>query len=72
VDFPIDVVLLYTDGRLVQRRFEKEELVEISDGWHERLRNSVANLPSSWLDRFFDDVEGPRIPEAFSSERVVR
>ncbi len=71
VDFPIDVVLLFTDGRIVQRRFEQEELVEISEGWHERLRNSVTNLPSTWLDRFFEDINGTSIPEAFT-ERAIR
>jgi putative proteasome-type protease len=58
VDFPIDVVLLFNDGRLVQRRFEQEELTEISDGWQERLRNSVTNLPSAWLERFFASIDG--------------
>ena len=72
VDFPIDVVLLFADGRLAQHRFEKEDLIEISEGWHERLRNSVANLPAAWLNRFFDEIEAPRHPEALTSERVGR
>ena len=67
VDFPIDVVLLFNDGRLVQRRFEQEELSEISDGWQERLRNSVTNLPSTWLDRFFEGIDGrPEIPSIYA------
>ena len=57
VDFPIDVVLYFADsGKMVEHRFEREDLSEISDGWHERLRNSVTNLPSAWLDRFFDQM----------------
>ncbi len=61
VDFPIDVVLYFRDtGQLIQHRFEKEDLVEISEGWQERLRNSVANLPSTWLDRFFAEVDVER------------
>ena len=57
VDFPIDVVLYFAETRtLVTRRFEQEDLVEISDGWQERLRNSVASLPSSWLDRFWSEI----------------
>ena len=59
VDFPIDVVLFFADsGKMVEHRFEREDLSEISDGWHERLRNSVTNLPSAWLDRFFDKMSG--------------
>ncbi|MEW5885033.1 MAG: peptidase [Armatimonadota bacterium] len=59
VDFPIDVVLFVAGSRtLVQRRFAKEDLVEISDGWQERLRTSVADLPSAWLERFFAEIAG--------------
>lgn len=67
VDFPIDVVLYFREGRkLVERRFEKQDLVEISEGWQERLRTSVANLPSEWLDRFFANIEArAEIPKAF-------
>ena len=71
VDFPIDVVLLFSDGRIVERRFEQEELAEISEGWHERLRNSVSNLPSVWLDNFFSDIDGTRVPEPLV-ERALR
>ncbi len=57
VDFPIDVVLYYGEtGELVEHRFEQEDLIEISEGWQERLRNSVSNLPSAWLDRFFTQI----------------
>lgn len=58
VDFPLDVVLFFRDSkRIVQRRFEQSEMSEISDGWQERLRSSVANLPSLWLDNFFAEVD---------------
>lgn len=57
VDFPIDVVIYFGEtGRLYKRRFEKEDLLEISEGWQERLRTSVANLPSTWLDGFFAEI----------------
>jgi putative proteasome-type protease len=57
VDFPIDVVLYFSDtNELVERRFEADELSEITDGWQERLRASVFNLPSRWLDRFFSEI----------------
>ena len=61
VDFPIDVVLYFADTRsMVIRRFEKDDLLEISDGWQERLRNSVANLPSPCLDGFWLDIAAGR------------
>lgn len=61
VDFPIDVVLYFADTRrLVTGRFEKEDLVEISEGWQERLRTSVSNLPSAWLERFWTQIDEGR------------
>jgi putative proteasome-type protease len=57
VDFPIDVVLYFADtNELVERRFEFDDLTEITEGWQERLRASVSNLPSRWLDSFFSEI----------------
>jgi putative proteasome-type protease len=54
VDFPIDVVLYFAaTGELIEHRFEKDDLIEIWEGWHERLRRSVASLPANWLNDFF-------------------
>ena len=72
VDFPLDVVLFFRDSkRIVHRRFEQADLVEITEGWQERLRTSVANLPSTWLDNFFAEVEGgmPYPPRDISDHR---
>jgi putative proteasome-type protease len=73
VDFPIDVVIYMGEtGRLYQRRFEKEDLLEISEGWQERLRTSVANLPSTWLDGFFEEIahNEDSWPDALASFRA--
>ena len=57
VDFPVDVVIYFAEsGRLYKHRFEKEDLLDISEGWQERLRTSVANLPSDWLDGFVAEI----------------
>ena len=70
VDFPLDVVLFFRDSkRIVQRRFEHSDMLEITDGWQERLRSSVANLPSQWLDSFFAEIDGGFIPGNDSAER---
>ena len=51
VDFPIDVVLYNRGGlEMVQHRYEKEDLAEISSWWQEHLRGLVHNLPSEWID----------------------
>ncbi len=36
--------------QLVEHRYEKEELMEISNWWQERLRSLVHELPSEWID----------------------
>lgn len=51
VDFPVDVVLYYKDSnKLVEHRFEKNDLMEISTWWQEKLRSLVYELPSEWID----------------------
>lgn len=63
VDFPVDVVLYRRDGsEMVEHRYKKEDLYEISSWWQERLRTSVDQLPSSWQDVVLDklaQVSGP-------------
>ena len=51
VDFPIDVVLYERDSfELVEQRYEKNDLAEISHWWQERLRQSVNELSSDWME----------------------
>ena len=51
VDFPIDVVLYHRAGmELVQHRYEKADLADISSWWQEHLRSLVHELPSEWID----------------------
>jgi putative proteasome-type protease len=51
VDFPIDVIL-YKRGsfRVVEHRYEKEDLQHVSSWWQERLRASVNELPDNWVE----------------------
>ena len=54
VDFPIDV-LLYQRGsfELVEQRYHADDLRAISDWWQERMRRSVQDLPSEWIEAAF-------------------
>jgi putative proteasome-type protease len=58
VDFPIDVVLYARDSfQIVEHRYEKEQLQDVSGWWQDRLRRSVNELPSQWLESAFSDVQ---------------
>jgi len=63
VDLPIDVVLYARDTyRIVQHRYEKEDLLDLSLFWQERLRGSVNNLSIDWIEPLFAklaNVGGP-------------
>ncbi|QDT17446.1 hypothetical protein [Alienimonas californiensis] len=48
---PIDIVLYKRDGfRTIERRFTQAELSEITDWWQDRLRSSIRQIPSTWLE----------------------
>lgn len=54
VDFPMDVIL-YSKGslRLVEQRYERDDVREISNWWQERMRRSVHDLPAEWVETAF-------------------
>jgi putative proteasome-type protease len=63
VDFPIDVVIYDAQAKaIVQRRFEKQDLVSNSNWWQDQLRTLVRQLPSEWMDSILDE-EGRSIIE---------
>jgi putative proteasome-type protease len=60
VDFPIDVVLYARDSfQVIEHRYQKEDLLELSNWWQERLRQSVAELPSMWIEEAFAKLAPP-------------
>ena len=59
VDFPMDVVLYLKDSfRMVEHRFEYEELREMTSWWQEHLRNGVYEMPSNAIDTAFRKLRG--------------
>jgi len=52
VDFPVDLVL-YRQGsfRMIEHRYEQEDLLDISTWWDDALRTAIKNLPGEWMDR---------------------
>ena len=66
VDFPIDVVLYARDTyQIIEHQYEKDDLLDISNWWQDRLRQSVNELPSEWIERVFSKlapVETEKLP----------
>lgn len=54
VDFPMDAIL-YSRGSfaLVEQRYDFKDLREISNWWQDRMRRSVHDLPSEWVEAAF-------------------
>jgi len=44
--------VLYKTGsfEIVEQRFEKQDLADMTKWWQDRLRESVGALPCSWMD----------------------
>lgn len=52
VDFPVDLVLYRRDSfMMIEHRYEKEELRDISTWWDNALRQAIKELPDEWMDR---------------------
>ena len=57
VDFPIDAVLYVPNTfRIVEHRYQEEDLLEISNWWQERLRLTLSNLPEDWIEEAFSKL----------------
>jgi putative proteasome-type protease len=62
VDFPVDVVVYQRDThQIIAQRFEKNDLIEISNSWQERLRNSIGQLSFEWMQPLLDRLPRPEV-----------
>jgi putative proteasome-type protease len=41
---------------MVEHRYERDDLRHVSEWWQERVRESIAKLPSEWVDHAFTKV----------------
>ena len=62
VEYPMDVIL-YPRGsfQLVEQRYTHDDLREISNWWQERMRRSVQDLPSQWMEAAFSKLTGDEL-----------
>jgi putative proteasome-type protease len=55
VEFPIDVVLYKKDTfAMVEYRYEKKDLENISELWAEKLKNALDDIPDDWMEKAFN------------------
>jgi len=50
VGFPIDVVIYKETGEMIEKRFEEQDLKEISTFWDDRLSDIIKEVPEYWID----------------------
>jgi len=53
-------VILYSKNsfELVEQRYERDDLREISAWWQDRMRCAVHELPSEWIEAAFSRLTG--------------
>ncbi len=50
VDFPIDIVLYRRDTfHITEQRYERDQLVALSEWWQQRIVESIRNAPAPWV-----------------------
>ena len=58
VDFPIDVVLYRKDSfNMVEHRYEKHDLENISAQWATELKKSLQNISNDWMKAAFEKMD---------------
>lgn len=58
VGFPIDVVLYSKDSfELVERRYQEEDLKDVSNMWGYYLKEALEKIPNDWMDNILMDME---------------
>jgi len=54
VDYPIDVIYYDKNSyKIVEKRYNKDELQEMSEFWNNKLSESINNMPNDWLEKLF-------------------
>jgi putative proteasome-type protease len=62
VDFPVDIVMYHRNSfKMVSQRFEKNDLLENSELWQERLRKSVRELSLAWAQPLLDRLPDTQV-----------
>ncbi|MCF8261858.1 MAG: hypothetical protein K9J12_13850 [Melioribacteraceae bacterium] len=70
VDYPIDVIYYEKDSfNIIEKRYRKEELLEVSKIWQKELSQTVNKLPEDWVEKLFiKDADVVKLEEDFEIE----
>ena len=56
VDFPIDVIYSKKNSfKIIERRYQKDELQKIIRLWDKKLSESINNLPDEWINKITEE-----------------
>jgi putative proteasome-type protease len=59
VDYPIDVVIYLNNSyRIIEHRFEKKDLQDISQMYREKISAVVEEIPEGWMNSILDKING--------------
>jgi len=62
VEFPIDVVLYKKDSyHMVEHRFEKKDVANVSENWGKALRENIKHIPEDWMNSALEKLENTPI-----------
>jgi putative proteasome-type protease len=72
VDYPIDVLILKAGtDEIVEQRFEKDDLYELSKKWQSLIRESVNQLPSEWMEKVMSRLPTAKVKATVPPPDVV-
>jgi putative proteasome-type protease len=72
VDYPIDVLILKAGSdQIVEQRFEKDDLYDVSKKWQSLIRESVNDLPSEWMDKILSRLPAAKPSSVPTDPHVV-
>lgn len=55
VGYPIDVAIFkVADGTLIEKRFQEDELKDISQAWGMKIKEAILEIPEVWIDEMMD------------------
>ncbi|MCB0505421.1 MAG: peptidase [Cyclobacteriaceae bacterium] len=65
VEYPIDVISYKRDSFYIhEKRFQKEDLQNLSEHWNAILNEEIFNMPETWMDKLLNEEEHSILDES--------